>query len=62
MERQEPFDAGWFPLRGSYEEAVLSWYEQVEMSFRRRELEAQQARRDTRWRPQEAKPLRAVSD
>ena len=28
---------GWFPLRGSWEEAVLSWNEQVEISFRRRE-------------------------
>ena len=27
---------GWVPLRGSWEEAVLSWNEQVEKSFRMR--------------------------
>ncbi len=39
MERQElsTRTEGWFPLRGSWEEAVLSWNEQVEISFRRRE-------------------------
>jgi hypothetical protein len=36
MERYEVRE-GWFPLRGSWEEAVLSWNEQVENSFRRRE-------------------------
>jgi len=25
---------GWFPLRGSYEEAVLSWDEQIARKFR----------------------------
>jgi len=39
MERQE-IREGWFPLRGSWEEAVLSWNEQVEISFRRRESRA----------------------
>jgi hypothetical protein len=28
----------WLPLRASYEEAVLNWYEQIESSFRRRRL------------------------
>jgi hypothetical protein len=27
---------GWPPREGSYEEAVLSWHEQVEVAFRRR--------------------------
>ena len=54
-------DAGWNPLRGSYEEAVLSWYEQVEMSFRRRALEARRARYETRVRPGEATALPVVN-
>lgn len=61
MERERATDAGWFPLRGSYEEAVLSWYEQIEMSFRRREFEAQRAGREERMRPGEGS-VRAVSD
>lgn len=32
-------ETGWLPLRDSYEEAVLSWYEQIENSFRRHEQE-----------------------
>ena len=32
---------GWYPLRGSWEEAVLSWNEQVEKSFRMRKINAQ---------------------
>ena len=55
-------EAGWFPLRGSYEEAVLSWYEQVEMSFRRRALEAQRAGRETRVQPGESTALPVVND
>jgi hypothetical protein len=35
--------AGWLPLRDSYEEAVLTWYEQVENSFRRRERDSGRA-------------------
>jgi len=31
-------EIGWAPRQDSYEEAVLSWYEQVESSFRRRRL------------------------
>ena len=41
MDRERVRDEGWLPLQGSYEEAVLSWYEQIDLSFRRRELEAQ---------------------
>ena len=48
MEKGRATEGGWFPLRGSYEEAVLSWYEQIEASFRRRELEAQRADQEAR--------------
>lgn len=61
MERQGTIEAGWSPLRGSYEEAVLSWYEQIEMSFRRRALDAQRARPATRVQPGGRKPARAAS-
>lgn len=27
---------GWFPLRGSWEEAVLSWNEQIDLAVRNR--------------------------
>lgn len=30
---------GWYPLRGSWEESVLTWNEQVNSSFRRRDQE-----------------------
>lgn len=43
MERARTNEAGWSPARGSYEEAVLTWYEQIDESFRRRELAAQRA-------------------
>jgi len=36
MARGEAKRVGWFPLRGSWEEAVLSWNEQVDMALRRR--------------------------
>jgi hypothetical protein len=58
-------DSGWFPLRGSYEEAVLSWHEQIEMSFRRRQLEAQRSLTGDEGRTRrqsEARPLHVVSD
>jgi len=48
MEKGRVTEAGWFPLQGSYEEAVLSWYEQIESSFRRRELEARKADQEAR--------------
>lgn len=41
MDRSRNGNVGWFPVRGSYEEAVLSWQEQIDQSFRRRDLEAQ---------------------
>jgi hypothetical protein len=65
MGNQRTDEGGWFPLRGSYEEAVLSWYEQIEMSFRRRELEAQRSEtgEGVRTQPQqEARPYQTVSD
>ena len=34
----------WLRLRGSYEEAVLSWQERIEVSFRRRSLRDQRGR------------------
>ena len=43
VERTRRSEVGWFPAKGSYEEAVLSWQEQIEMSFRRRELGARRA-------------------
>ncbi len=55
-------DVGWNPLRGSYEEAVLSWYEQVEMSFRRRALDARRTRHEVEVRPGEATALPVVRD
>lgn len=48
MEKGRATEGGWFPLRGSYEEAVLNWYEQIEASFRRRELYTQRADQDLR--------------
>lgn len=62
MERHGSSESGWFPLRGSYEEAVLSWYEQIEMSFRRRALEAQRTGQAARVRTTEIKPQPVVSD
>ena len=44
MGKAQSNEVMWPPLQGSYEEAVLSWHEQIEMSFRRRELEAQSER------------------
>jgi hypothetical protein len=37
--RSRDSGAGWFPLRGSWEESVLTWNEQVEVSFRRLDQE-----------------------
>jgi len=44
-ERSAPM--GWVPLAGSYEEAVLSWHEQVDASFRQREALAARRRGPT---------------
>jgi hypothetical protein len=38
MRNRRGMQAGWQPVEGSYEEAVLSWQEQIELTFRRREL------------------------
>jgi hypothetical protein len=63
MEKGRATEGGWFPLRGSYEEAVLSWHEQIEASFRRRELEAQRADQDARrLRTNGPQPLTASAD
>jgi hypothetical protein len=44
-EKGRSIETGWLPLRDSYEEAVLNWYEQVENSFRRREEESRRVAR-----------------
>ncbi len=41
VERRRGDEVGWYPRTGSYEEAVLTWYEQVELSFRHRRLAAE---------------------
>jgi len=48
VEKLRPNEVGWFPAKDSYEEAVLSWYEQIELSFRRRELEAAEREQEPR--------------
>ena len=62
MDRHGAIDVGWSPLQDSYEESVLSWYEQVEMSFRRRQLDAERTGHEARTRPQQARPQPAASD
>gem|GEM_PF-5686276 len=36
MARNEGRLAGWFPMRGSWEESVLTWNEQIDLAVRRR--------------------------
>ena len=43
MARVRASDGTWGPAEGSYEEAVLSWQEQIEASFRRRESTVQKS-------------------
>ena len=63
VDRRQGSEVGWFPAGGSYEEAVLSWYEQIETSFRRRELEAQRTDQVARARRgSEVRPVQHVSD
>jgi hypothetical protein len=50
VERTRSADVGWFPARGSYEEAVLSWQEQIDQSFRRRFLESQRTGSESQMR------------
>jgi hypothetical protein len=47
-------ETGWAPLQDSYEEAVLTWYEQIETSFRRRRLDSHRTRAAIIARPQVA--------
>lgn len=50
MERERYNEAqGWFPAQGSYEEAVLTWHEQIEQSFRRRYQETQRGGPEDRF-------------
>jgi|WetSurMetagenome_2_1015567.scaffolds.fasta_scaffold101102_1 hypothetical protein len=35
MARSEGKLAGWFPMRGSWEESVLTWNEQIDLAVRR---------------------------
>jgi len=63
MARTQSNEVVWPPLQGSYEEAVLSWHEQIEMSFRRRELESQRERPEGAPREEAGtQSLPAVSD
>jgi hypothetical protein len=55
-------EPGWSPLQGSYEEAVLSWYEQVDMSFRRHALDQRRAAQESRVRQGQATPLPPAGD
>ena len=57
MARTQSNEVVWQPLRGSYEEAVLSWHEQIEMSFRRREMEAQSEMPPGALRQEEVAPI-----
>ncbi len=56
-EKGRSIETGWLPLRDSYEEAVLNWYEQIENSFRRHELEP---RRIAKTEP--APPVKGKTD
>jgi hypothetical protein len=55
-------EAGWPPLRDSYEESVLTWYEQVDNGFRRRERESQSARDPSSATPVGSAPARRAFD
>lgn len=37
MEPTQAFEGGWRPAQGSYEEAVLSWQEQIERARERQQ-------------------------
>jgi hypothetical protein len=62
MDRQAATEVSWSPLQGSYEEAVLSWYEQVEMSFRRRQIESERTGHEARTRAEQVRPQPAAPD
>jgi hypothetical protein len=57
-ERPKVVETAWRPAGGSYEEAVLSWHEQIESSFRRRDIDAQ--RQDLEARDSESAATRTV--
>ena len=48
---------GWYPLRGSWEESVLTWNEQVDSSFRRRDQERTAAAKEAAERAAAPKVL-----
>ena len=50
MQLTQTYDGGWRPARGSYEEAVLSWQEQIERA-RERQQEGELAAPDPLPRP-----------
>jgi len=50
MMDEREVQAGWVARVGSYEEAVLSWHEQVEASFRQRNVSAGKRRAPARDR------------
>jgi hypothetical protein len=47
---------GWLPVQGSYEESVMSWHEQIELSFRRRDPAVRQMSSDSASRRQAQSP------
>ncbi len=47
MAREQIIRTGWLPVQGSYEESVMSWQEQIELSFRRRVSPARQLSPDS---------------
>ena len=62
MDRHGTSEIGWSPLQGSDEEAVLSWYEQIEMSFRRRQLESERTGHEARTRSEPVGPQPAAPE
>jgi len=62
VDRVRGRDVGWYPARGTYEEAVLNWQEQIDQSFRRRDLEAQRTGSESRSREEIATSVSAVAD
>jgi len=56
MAREHIIKTGWLPVQGSYEESVMSWHEQIELSFRRRVPAARQMSPDSGQRHQAQSP------
>lgn len=61
MDRIRTQEVGWFPARGSYEEAVLSWHEQIDQSFRRRQLQPQRTGSESRTRQEVGVPSTGIA-